>query len=166
MTGAITLRTGEAAETRRLAAALADLLAPGDVVALSGELGAGKTCFVQGAAAGLAVTATVTSPTFVLVRNYQGRLPLVHVDVYRLQRLQDVLDLGDDVFAPDVVTFVEWGDAIVSLLPEDRLDVEIVHVDDVDDAGRCLTVTPRGAWEERMERLTDTVAPWQGDGAC
>lgn len=166
MTGAITLRTSDAAETRRLAAALADLLAPGDVVALSGELGAGKTCFVQGAAAGLDVAATVTSPTFVLVRTYAGRLPLVHVDVYRLQRLQDVLDLGDEVFGADVVTFVEWGDAILSLLPDDRLDLEIVHVEDAGDAQRCLTVTPRGAWQERMGPLTEAVAPWLGDGTC
>ena len=166
MTGAITLRTGDAAETRRLATAIAELLAPGDVVALSGELGAGKTCFVQGAAAGLGVTSNVTSPTFVLVRTYRGRLPLVHVDVYRLQRLQDVLDLGDDVFAADAVTCVEWGDAILSLLPEDRLDVEIVHVDGADDAARCLTVTPRGAWQERVLGLTAAVQPWRGDGTC
>lgn len=167
MTAGLTLRTGDADQTRELAAALAAFLEGGDVVALSGELGAGKTCFVQGAASGLGVTATVTSPTFVLVRSYQGRYPLVHVDVYRLQRLQDVLDLGDEVFAPDVVTFVEWGDAIATLLPEDRLDVDIVHADDTapdTEPGRCLVVTPHGAWLERIAQLREAMKPWQVDG--
>lgn len=169
MTGGLTLRTGEAQETRELAAALAAFLELGDVVSLSGELGAGKTCFVQGAAAALGVEATVTSPTFVLVRAYQGRFPLVHVDVYRLQRLQDVLELGDEVFAEDVVTFVEWGDAIASLLPEDRLDVDIVHADDTvpdGEPGRRLVVTPHGAWLERIARLREAMQPWQVDGRC
>ena len=103
------------------------MLEVGDVVALSGELGAGKTCFVQGAAAGLGVEARVTSPTFVLVREYLGRVPMVHTDVYRLDRLVDVRDLGEDVMSPEVVTFVEWADAVAPLLPDDRLEVEIVH---------------------------------------
>lgn len=166
MAGGIALRTRDAAETRTLATALADLLVAGDVVALSGELGAGKTCFVQGAAAALGVATTVTSPTFVLVRSYAGRVPLVHVDVYRLQRLQDVLDLGDEVFASDVVTFVEWGDAITSLLPEDRIDVEIVHADRDADTGRCITITPRGSWGHRQDRLADMLEPWRGEGPC
>lgn len=167
--GSVGLRTGDAEATRSLAAALADLLDEGDVIALSGELGAGKTCFVQGAARGLGVQDTVTSPTFVLVRSYRGRVPVVHVDVYRLQRLQDVLELGDDVFAPDAVTFVEWGDAITSLLPEDRLDVEIVHVDAQDVAGepaRCVKVVPHGSWQRRADRLRDVLAPWQGGAPC
>src|SRR5688572_23076479 len=90
--------TRSAAETRRLAATVAGALRAGDVVALTGELGAGKTCFVQGAAAALGVTERVTSPSFLLRRDYHGDLPLVHLDVYRLERLQDVIDLGiDDV---------------------------------------------------------------------
>jgi tRNA threonylcarbamoyladenosine biosynthesis protein TsaE len=119
------LRTAGPDDTRAVAAVVARYLEPGDVVALSGELGAGKTCFVQGAVAELGVDRPVTSPTFVLVRHYEGRLPIVHCDVYRLDRLGDVLELGDDVLAPDVVTFVEWGDAIATLLPDDRIEVDL-----------------------------------------
>ena len=164
----LTLRTSGPDDTRRIAAGVAGLLALGDVVALSGELGAGKTCFVQGAARALGVEARVTSPTFVLVRNYAGRLPLVHCDVYRLDRLQDVYDLGDEVLAPDVVTFVEWGDAISPLLPPDRLEVEIVRATeperedgDGDDSERVVVLRPRGAgWTKRVQQLTDVCAPW------
>ncbi|MEX1163801.1 MAG: tRNA (adenosine(37)-N6)-threonylcarbamoyltransferase complex ATPase subunit type 1 TsaE [Nitriliruptor sp.] len=119
------LRTTGPEGTRAVAAAVARHLEPGDVVALSGELGAGKTCFVQGAAAELGVERTVTSPTFVLVRQYAGRLPIVHCDVYRLDRLGDLLELGDEVLAPDVVTFIEWGDAVATLLPADRWDIDL-----------------------------------------
>jgi tRNA threonylcarbamoyladenosine biosynthesis protein TsaE len=122
------LRTTDPDATRAVATVLARYLEAGDVVALTGELGAGKTCFVQGAASGLGVEAPVTSPTFVLVRSYQGRLPMVHCDVYRLDRLGDVLELGDEVLAPDVVTFVEWGDAIATLLPPDHIEVELTSV--------------------------------------
>lgn len=139
-TSSIRLATSSPDETRAIGAAIAELLGPGDVVALSGELGAGKTCFVQGAAGGLGVQQRVTSPTFVLVRLYEeGRLPVVHCDVYRLDRLQDVYELGDDVLAPDVVTFVEWADAVAPLLPDDRLEVELRHANGVvgdGEAGR------------------------------
>ncbi|MEX1177489.1 MAG: tRNA (adenosine(37)-N6)-threonylcarbamoyltransferase complex ATPase subunit type 1 TsaE [Nitriliruptor sp.] len=124
------LRTSGPDATRAVAAVIARHLEPGDVVALSGELGAGKTCFVQGAAAELGVEANVTSPTFVLVKQYAGRLPLVHCDVYRLDRLGDLLELGDEVLAPDVVTFIEWGDAVASLLPADRWDIDLRAADD------------------------------------
>ncbi|MCC5950224.1 MAG: tRNA (adenosine(37)-N6)-threonylcarbamoyltransferase complex ATPase subunit type 1 TsaE [Nitriliruptoraceae bacterium] len=121
--------------TRALAAEVAVLLEAGDVVALAGDLGAGKTCFVQGAAVGLGIEARVTSPTFVLVREYVGRVPVIHTDVYRLDRLADVADLGDDVLGPDVVTFIEWADAVRPLLPDDRLEVEVRRPADGDGDG-------------------------------
>ena len=167
------LRSSDPDQTRALAAAVASVLAPGDVVALSGELGAGKTCFVQGAARRLGVEGRVTSPTFTLVRTYlDAPVPVVHCDVYRLDRLQDVLDLGDEVLAPDVVTFVEWGDAIASLLPDDHLDVEltIAEADDADvasdpgrsDSDRLVRLRPRGpAWSDRAAALADACATWR-----
>ena len=160
------LRTSGPEDTRGIAAAVAELLAPGDVVALSGELGAGKTCFVQGAARALGVEGRVTSPTFVLVRTYQGRVPVVHCDVYRLDRLHDVYDLGDEVLAPDVVTFVEWGDAVAPLLPEDRLEVEITGAagvgDEDDDAERSVLLRALGAgWSHRWEDLTTVCTAWR-----
>jgi tRNA threonylcarbamoyladenosine biosynthesis protein TsaE len=142
------LRTAGPDDTRAVAAVVARHLELGDVIALSGELGAGKTCFVQGAAAELGVDRAVTSPTFVLVRHYEGRVPVVHCDVYRLDRLGDVLELGDEVLAPDVVTFVEWGDAIATLLPDDRIEVDLrsdgVATDaPADDADAATTSQPR-----------------------
>lgn len=161
-------RTATADATRRLGASLAPLLRAGDVVALTGELGAGKTCLVQGLAAGLDVASPVTSPTFMLQRSYAGRLPLVHLDVYRLERVQDVLDLGDEALAPDVVTVIEWGDTIVQLLPPDRLDVELRHEEDLlarppadggpvedptDDRPRIVEAVARGDWAGRIGHL-------------
>src|SRR5205823_505658 len=116
--------TGSAEGTRALGRAVGEALRPGDVVALSGDLGAGKTAFVQGAAQGLGVSGPVVSPTFTLVREYAGRVPVVHVDVYRLDRLQDVLDLGlEDYLDGGSVVFIEWGDVIQGLLPESWLGV-------------------------------------------
>ncbi|MGZ4104967.1 MAG: tRNA (adenosine(37)-N6)-threonylcarbamoyltransferase complex ATPase subunit type 1 TsaE [Actinomycetota bacterium] len=118
-------------ETRAIAAALADSLRGGDVIVLSGDLGAGKTTFVQGAAAGLGVRAHVTSPSFVLVREYAGRVRLIHIDVYRLTSLEELIDLGyEEIFAPDAVAFIEWGDVVAGALPEDRIDVDIRSEDD------------------------------------
>ncbi|MGH8902709.1 MAG: tRNA (adenosine(37)-N6)-threonylcarbamoyltransferase complex ATPase subunit type 1 TsaE [Egibacteraceae bacterium] len=112
-------------QTRRIAATVAGALRLGDVVALTGELGAGKTCFVQGAAAALGVPDRVTSPSFVLRREYQGRVPVLHLDVYRLSTLQEALDIGyEEALDRDWVTFIEWGDAMSPLLPVDHLEVE------------------------------------------
>jgi tRNA threonylcarbamoyladenosine biosynthesis protein TsaE len=163
----LVLRTSGPEQTRSVAEAVSSLLELGDVVALSGELGAGKTCFVQGAARGLGIVDRVTSPTFVLLRSYpHGRLPVVHCDVYRLDRLRDLDDLGDDVLAPDVVTFVEWGDAVAPLLPADRLDVELVIADGQEaDGDRLLHLRARGAWAARAPALATACATWQ-DGAA
>ncbi len=93
---------------------------------LTGDLGAGKTTLVQGIGRGLGVLEHVASPTFTLVREYTGRLDVVHVDVYRLERVQDVVDLGlDEMGGPGRVLLVEWGDAVRELLPEDRLRVQL-----------------------------------------
>lgn len=146
--------------TRALASALAPLLRAGDVVALSGELGAGKTCLVQGVAAGLGITDRITSPTFVLVRSYRGRLPLVHCDVYRLDRLLQFEDLGDEVLATDAVTCIEWGDTIAALLPPDVLTLDVVATGS--DGERTITLVASGtSWDERSEALEVAIAPWR-----
>ena len=160
----LTVHTTGPDDTRAVAAAIAPLLRAGDAVSLSGELGAGKTCFVQGAAKALGVTGRVTSPTFMLLRTYtEASPPVVHCDVYRLDRLQDVLDLGDEVLASDVVTFIEWGDAVATLLPADRLEVEVLL--EGDDGHRCLRLTGHGAFAERLPELAGAVAPWT-DGSA
>ena len=119
--------------------ALGERLGPGDVVALTGELGAGKTCFVQGLVRGLGVTTPATSPTFVLVNEYRGRLAVHHVDVYRTQSLTELLDMGfDELLGGNGVTVVEWADRCEALLPPRTIRV---HIDGVGDEPRRITIT-------------------------
>lgn len=155
----IVLRAPTVEATRAIGAALAPLFKPGDVVSLAGSLGAGKTAFTQGAARALGVTAVVTSPTFVLVRDYDGEIPIHHVDVYRLTELQDVIDLGfDEMIDGDSVTFIEWGDAVESLYTQDFLRVEIV-ADPVTEE-RTLRIVPNGSWTERSAELATATREW------
>jgi tRNA threonylcarbamoyladenosine biosynthesis protein TsaE len=144
-------------ETRLLGAALAPVLLPGDVVALSGELGSGKTVFVQGLAAALGVTGRVTSPTFTLVHEYQGRYPIVHLDVYRLDSIQEVFDLGfEELLDPGAVLLIEWGEAVSALLPARHLDV-VIERGAADDE-RVLTFAPHGGdWARKLEGMRSTA---------
>jgi tRNA threonylcarbamoyladenosine biosynthesis protein TsaE len=145
----ITVRAPD--ETLAVARAIADALRPGDVVLLGGDLGAGKTVFARGIARGLGVEGAVVSPTFTIVREYSGRVPLVHVDIYRLETVRELQDLGfDEVVREDAVTVVEWGDLVASMFP-DRLDVRLELV--ADDT-REIEVAARGAsWAERAPVL-------------
>jgi tRNA threonylcarbamoyladenosine biosynthesis protein TsaE len=161
------LRTDSPEETRAVAGVIATALRSGDVVALTGELGAGKTCFVQGAAAALGVTTRVTSPTFILRREYPGRIPIVHLDVYRLDTLADVAEIGfEEIFDPQRVTFIEWADAMSPLLPPDHLEIELSTVltrepDDEADDARRLVLRPRGDdWRRRIGGLFDELRQW------
>jgi tRNA threonylcarbamoyladenosine biosynthesis protein TsaE len=140
--------------------AVASLLREGDAVALTGELGAGKTTFVRGAARALGFDGPVASPTFTLVREYQGRVRIYHVDVYRLERLQDVLDLGlDEMVAEGGVVLVEWGDAVEGLLPDDHLLVEITLIG-AEEARRIVVTGVGPSWATRWERLERLTEPW------
>ena len=157
------LRAPTPDDTRAIGRAVASLLRAGDVVALGGELGAGKTTLVQGAAAALGVDEPVLSPTFTLVREYRGSLPIYHLDVYRLHRLQDVLDLGfEEMTDAGGVTFVEWGDAIEALLPESHLEIALRTPEQIGgNEERWITVDAEGpTWTERWERLESVLEPW------
>ena len=159
----IELRAQTADDTRSVGEAFADLLRPRDAVILTGELGAGKTTLVQGIARGLGVTDRVVSPTFTLVREYHGRLEVAHVDVYRLERIQDVMDLGlEELGDGEAVLLVEWGDAVEEVLPADHVTIELTGAED-DDARR-LVFTPGGqTWVERWERLEQGMSRWRVD---
>jgi len=116
-------------ETAAAGERLGRTLGAGDVVALVGELGAGKTCFIQGLARGLGVAVHATSPTFVLINEYRGRVPVHHVDAYRTGSLAELQDLGlPELFAGDGVTVVEWADKLRPLLPPDAIEVTIEGV--------------------------------------
>ncbi|HEX2054027.1 MAG TPA: tRNA (adenosine(37)-N6)-threonylcarbamoyltransferase complex ATPase subunit type 1 TsaE [Actinomycetota bacterium] len=151
----LVVQTRSSDETRQLAGAIAPLLVPGDVLVLSGDLGAGKTTFVQGLAKGLGIVERVTSPTFILMKEYPGgRFPLMHLDVYRLGKIQEVIDLGiDEYLDPSYVVAVEWGDRVEPLLPQDHLNVELTH-DGADS--RTIAMTAKGGhWEARMAAIRD-----------
>lgn len=155
---ALTVSTTSAEETRILGASLAPVLVPGDVISLSGDLGAGKTVFVQGLARALGVETPVTSPTFTLIHEYRGRYPIVHLDIYRLDSYQEVLDLGyEELLDPDAVLVVEWGDAVAPLLPRRYLSVEILRGEpDGDEDLRSVNFRPTGPeWAAKLESMRE-----------
>jgi tRNA threonylcarbamoyladenosine biosynthesis protein TsaE len=169
VTGApIVARTASPEGTRQLAAALAWELAAGDLVLLVGGLGTGKTTFTQGLARGLGVTDPVTSPTFTLVRAY--RCPggpvrtLLHADLYRLDRLQDVVDLGlGEMVEDDSVAVVEWGDVAASVFGPDVLIVELAAgaaTEHDADEERIVTLRLDGSWPARRPSLAARLEPW------
>ncbi len=153
----LTVTTQGVEQTRALAAAVAGLAQPGDLLVLVGDLGTGKTAFAQGFAAGLDIVEPVTSPTFTLVRSYTGRLVLHHVDVYRLDRLQEALDLDLPQLIDDGgVTLIEWGDAVVPALPPEFLEVRLDY-GEADDH-RTVALRPVGhRWAARDRGLHDVV---------
>lgn len=146
-----TIASTSAGATRALAARLADAARPGDVIALTGDLGAGKTQFAKGFAAGLGVEATVNSPSFVLMTEYLGRLPLFHLDLYRLADGADAWSGGlIDERQVDGVTLVEWAERLGAALPIARLDV---HIDGTGDDPRAITLTAPSAGQRRYLEL-------------
>ncbi len=137
------------ADTHALGVALADLFRPGDLVVLVGPLGAGKTALTQGIGVGLGVGEPVTSPTFVIARvHHGGRVPLVHVDAYRLRSVADVDDLDLDASAAESVTVVEWGQGLVEQMADEHLEVRL---DRRDDDVRTAQLVPHGTgWTGRL----------------
>jgi tRNA threonylcarbamoyladenosine biosynthesis protein TsaE len=167
----VTTRSPE--ETRVLGAALAPTLVPGDVMSLSGDLGAGKTVFVQGLGAALGVRQRITSPSFTLVHEYSGRYQILHLDVYRLESIQEVLDLGfEELLDPAAILLVEWGEAVRPLLPARYLHVDLRRSDGGHESERDIIFWPYGTeWIRKVqvmrtsaEALLNAISP-EGSGA-
>ena len=134
--------SSSAAQTRNIGMKLGKLAAAGDIVLLVGPLGAGKTCFTQGIARGLGIHEYTLSPSFVLVREYQSKLPLYHIDLYRLDRIEEVTQLGlDDYFSGNGVCVVEWADKGLAVLPGEHLLIEMQIVSPLQ---RRLKFVPKG----------------------
>jgi tRNA threonylcarbamoyladenosine biosynthesis protein TsaE len=141
-------------DTRALGERLAAVLRAGDLIVLTGPLGAGKTALVQGIGVGLGVRTAVVSPTFVIARVHRGTLPLVHVDAYRLGSFAEVDDLDLDVEIADAVTVVEWGAGLVEQLADARLEVAIARADDSEE--RTARLMPFGGdWAARVTGLAE-----------
>ena len=153
--------TSSVVETQELATALAQLSRAGDVLVLVGEMGAGKTAFAQGFARGLGITEQVTSPTFTIVREYGGgRLAMHHLDVYRLDQMREVSELGvAEMLDERAVMLVEWGDAVLPVLGDQYLEVRIGFGDGDDE--RTLELSCKGnGWQARHRAIAEALARW------
>jgi tRNA threonylcarbamoyladenosine biosynthesis protein TsaE len=163
----IRLRAADLAATHSVAAAVARVARPGDVILLAGEMGAGKTAFAQGFGTALGVTEPITSPTFTLVHSYPvGKLTLHHADLYRLSTQHEVADLAfAELVEQHGILLVEWGDVVEASLGEHLL-VRLDTVDDDDDA-RLLTVRGHGtSWSRRWDRLTSDLRSFIDGTPC
>ena len=136
------LTTNSPEQTQELGKHIGKLALPGDVFLLVGELGAGKTCITQGIAWGLGIEEYAMSPSFVIMREHYGRLPLYHIDLYRLDRIEESMELGlDDYLYGRGVCVVEWAEKALSILPENHLMIEISYLS---DTGRSFKMGPSG----------------------
>ena len=127
-------------DTHNIARRVAEQAGPGSVLALSGELGAGKTCFVQGLALGLGVDSVVNSPTYTIIHEYKGNIPLYHIDLYRIRSEQEAFDIGlDDYIYSAGVTAIEWPERAASALPESTIHIRLEHGKNEDE--RVITIS-------------------------
>ncbi len=146
-------------QTRELGKAVGVLAAAGDIYLLTGDLGAGKTCLTQGIARGLGVQEYAFSPSFVLVREYQGRLPLYHMDLYRLENIAEISDLMlDDYFEAGGVCVIEWADRGMQLLPGEHLRITLDHVSEDE---RRIHLTAKGKrYRDLVKSLRSEPTQW------
>lgn len=146
------------AETLKLGRRLGKLAEPGDIVLLVGDLGTGKTCLAQGIARGLGIGEYTPSPSFVLIREFYGRLPLYHMDLYRLDRIQEIADLGlDDYLYGSGICVIEWAEKGLGLLPPQHLLIELSHLS---SSERRLKLRPHGPrYREMAAQLLEGNKP-------
>lgn len=142
-------------QTRQLGEKIGQLAQAGDVILLSGELGAGKTCLTQGIAWGLGIQEYALSPTFVIMREMHGRLTLYHIDLYRLDNIEESIDLGlDDYLYGQGICVVEWAEKALSIMPRNHLLIEISYLS---DTGRSFHLKPCG---RRYQEMVDRLEQW------
>ncbi|MDD5189635.1 MAG: tRNA (adenosine(37)-N6)-threonylcarbamoyltransferase complex ATPase subunit type 1 TsaE [Dehalococcoidales bacterium] len=148
------LHTYNTEETQALGKSLGELAQPGDIFLLVGQLGAGKTCLTQGIAYGLYIQDYTLSPTFVIMRELHGRLPLYHIDFYRLDNITEISELGlDDYLYGHGICVIEWAEKGADILPDDHLLIKIKWVSDTE---RAFEITARG---DRYHKLLEKLRP-------
>jgi tRNA threonylcarbamoyladenosine biosynthesis protein TsaE len=146
-------------QTQRLGRQLGEQAQSGDVFLLTGNLGSGKTCLTQGIAWGLDVKEYAFSPSFVIIREYHGRLPLYHIDFYRLDRIQEIADLGlDEYLYGKGVCVVEWAEKGMAVLPKEHLLINLSYVSDTE---RSISLEPKGhRYAELLKSLDSDLKKW------
>jgi len=138
----LTIITKSPEETKNLGKEVSKLTKPGDLLAFYGELGAGKTCFIQGISQGLKVKDYVTSPSFTIINEYQGKIPIYHFDLFRLDNAEEILELGyKEYFYGEGLTVIEWAEKIEQLLTKEHLKIEIKFKDRYQ---RIISFIPQG----------------------
>lgn len=139
----LTINIENIKETEKIGYILGKLLTGGEVICMTGDLGAGKTTMTQSIAKGLEIEDYVTSPTFTIINEYEGRCPLYHFDVYRINDVEEMYDLGyEEYFYSDGVAIIEWADIIKEILPKERLNIEINKNDNIE--GREIVIHGNG----------------------
>lgn len=157
----ISLATKSPDDTQAMGAAFSALLQSGDVVLLTGDMGAGKTTFVKGLGAGFGVAEPITSPTFVLLHTYAGRLPMHHADLYRLEQIEEVLDLGIMELIDDGgVALIEWADRGLPAFPADVLNMQFSYDDDDENMRRFELRGNGKRWATRMDEVRSALSQW------
>src|SRR4030042_6279334 len=146
-------------QTQRLGIRLGELAQAGDVLLLTGNLGSGKTCLTQGIAWGLGVKEYAFSPSFVIMREYHGRLTLYHVDLYRLDRIEEIADLGlDEYLYGKGVCIVEWAEKGRAVLPKEHLLINLSYISDTE---RSISLEPKGhRYAELLKSLDSDLKTW------
>ncbi len=143
--------------TQELGRHLGEIAQPGDVYLLLGNLGAGKTCMTQGIAWGLGIQEYALSPSFVIVRELYGRLPLYHIDLFRLDRIEESMELGlDEYFYGKGVSVVEWAEKAISLMPPEHL---LLRINYLPDTGRLIYLEPRGQRYRELLANLESLQP-------
>ncbi len=159
----VRLKAKSVQDTYEIATQVAQSVTAGDLILLIGDLGAGKTAFAKGFGKAIGVEEPITSPTFTLAREYRGELDLHHLDVYRLEQIEEVRDLAlPELFEGNSVTLIEWGDQIISALPKSHLEVSLEYGDI--DSERIINIAPSGqGWNDRIVALKETLIQWRFD---
>ncbi len=141
-------------QTLELGRKIGKLLNPGDIICLDGELGTGKTHLAKGIASGLGIKEHITSPTFTIVNEYEGRMKLYHFDVYRIDDPEEIEAIGfDEYIFSDAVSIIEWSELISELIPEERIQINIKKLPEKGDNWRCVTIEYTGSRYDYIKEI-------------